>query len=267
MANIAILHGTLTHLLAQSSGARAHGLNVCVAATDKNQFRKGLASHRIEALVLGLDRLGERPLAEINRFQKYTRPRATIVTHSFTDKEIQRSLESRSDLIIVREPLTRARLQSLLARALGEPELVAGGSRASTEEGAEMGSTFDELLEREVPRQRYDDVQLNRIFEEAIALDYQFTQHVADLLIQIHGFESYCRRRNEGRHHERGLHVDVERGTAHSRALLEECLHRLVSATRISPGPPAGADHENSAATDDDANVRYLAGDGGSASG
>jgi hypothetical protein len=265
MTNIAILNGTLTHLLAQSSGARAHGLDVRVAAADKNQFRKGLAQHRIDALVIGLDRLDDRPLAEINRLQKYTRPRTTIVTHNFTDREIERALEQRSDLTIVREPLTRARLQGLLARTLGDPELVETAAGAqSRQEGAAMGSTFDELIEREIPQQRYDDVQLNRIFEEAIALDYQFTQHVADLLIQIHGFESYCRRRNAGRHHERGLHLDVERGTAHSRALLEECLHRLVSATRIDPGPPGGGEDDTSAsagADQDRSNVRPLARD------
>jgi DNA-binding NarL/FixJ family response regulator len=266
MTNIAILHGTLTHLLAQSSGARAHGLDVRVAATDKNQFRKGLAQHRIDALVIGLDRLDERPLAEINRLQKYTRPRVTIVTHNFTDRETERALEQRPDLIIVREPLTRARLQGLLARILGDPELVETAAGAqSQEEGAEMGSTFDELIEREIPRQRYDDVQLNRIFEEAIALDYQFTQHVADLLIQIHGFESYCHRRNAGRRNERGLHIDVERGTAHSRALLEECLHRLVSATRIDPGPPADnpdGPSQTASGGHASAKVRPIAGDG-----
>ncbi len=271
MKKIALLHGTLAHLLAQSPSAQAHGLKVSVAASDKDRFRDRLACHRIDALVLGLDRLGDQPLSEIARYQKYTRPRATIVTHSFTCKAIQRSLEARDDVIVVREPLTRARLQSLLARALGDPELAPGSGDALAEEGAAMGSTYDDLIEREVPRQRYDDVQLNRIFEQAIALDYEFTQHIADLLIQTHSFEAYCRRRNAGRHDERGLHVDVERGTAHSRALLEECLHRLVSATRISPGPPADpeADGASSAAGPDDAsdphdaaNVRYIAGDG-----
>lgn len=270
MKQIALLHGTLAHLLAQSHSAQAHGLKVAVAASDKDRFRDRLACHRIDALVLGLDRLGDQPLSEIARYQKYTRPRATIVTHSFTRKAIQRSLEAREDVIVVREPLTRARLQSLLARALNDPEIAPASADELVDEGAAMGSTYDDLIEREVPRQRYDDVQLNRIFEEAIALDYEFTQHVTDLLIQIHSFEAYCRRRNEGRHDERGLHVDVERGTAHSRALLEECLHRLVSATRISPGPPAGASGEsppswvvNERAHDpeDAANVHYIAGD------
>lgn len=268
MANIAILHGTLTHLLAQSSSALAQGLNVCVAGADRDRFRTGLAAHRIDALVLGLDSLSERPLADIDRFQKYTRPRATIITHSFTSTEVERSLESRSDLIVVREPLTRARLQSLLARALNDPELEPGRGEWAGDEGAAMGATFDELIEREVPRQRYDDVQLNRVFEQAIALDYQFTQHIADLLIQLRSFESYCQRRNEGRHDERGLHIDVERGSAHSRALLEECLHRLVSATRIAPGPPADSSdpasdgHRGGAASPSaGANVHYLAGE------
>ncbi len=271
ITTIALLHGNLAHLLAQSPSARAHGLEVCVAASDKDRFRDGLASHQVDALVLGLDRLGDRPLADINRYQKYTRPRATIVTHSFTNRSIQRSLEARDDVIVVREPLTRARLQGLLARALGDPELApVRGEDRRADEGAAMGSTYDELIERDVPRQRYDDVQLNRIFEEAIALDYEFTQHVADLLIQIHSFEAYCRRRNHGRHDERRLHIDVERGTAHSRALLEECLHRLVSATRISPGPPAGAGEDRSLplgrapdaeGSTDAADVHYIAGD------
>jgi len=187
-------------------------------------------------------------------------------------KAIQRSLEARNDLIVVREPLTRARLQSLLAWALDDPELApVGAEQLRADEGAAMGLTYDELIERDVPRQRYDDVQLNRTFEEAIALDCEFTRHVADLLIQIHSFEAYCRQRNEGRHHERGLHIDVERGTAHSRALLEECLHRLAAATRISSGPPAdthgGAWPSTLQRGEDDASgradVHSIAGDNG----
>lgn len=237
MAAIAILHGTLTHLLAQSSGARAVGLDVRHAAADRESFRQGLATHRIDALVLGLDRLDDEPLAEIDRLRKYTRPRATVITHSFTDAATLRALQAREDLIVVREPVTRARLQNILARVLDEPDLAAPPTEPSPRREADEGSTFDDFGDRAVPRRRYDDVQLNRIFEEAIAQDYEFTQHVAELLIQINGFEAYCERRNEGRRNERGLHTDVEHGAAHARALLEECLHRLITATRLEPGP------------------------------
>jgi hypothetical protein len=245
MASIAILHATLTHLLAQSAGARAVGLDVRKAAGDRETFRQGLATHRVDALVLGLDCLGEMPLMEIDRLQRYTRARATVVTHSFTDLPTLRALRDRDDIWLVREPVTRARLQGLLARALDEPDLAAAPPRHDASGGAPAaGSTFDDVIAQPAPARRYDDVQLNRVFEEAVQLEYEFTQHVAELLIQLDGFEAYCRRRNEGRQRSRGLHTDVARGAGHARALLEECLHRLVRATGVEPGPSAGQEEQ-----------------------
>lgn len=243
MVRVAVLHGTLPQLLCQSASMRAAGLEVVRSSADVESFRSGLAMQRIDALVLGLGLLGSQPVREIDRLRKYTRARATIVTHNFVDGHLLREVEDRVDLVIVREPVTPTRLRGLLARVLDAPELATEPATPRRRRGAAVTGNrlFDELLERPPAARRYDDMQLNRVFEEAIAGDYEFTQHVGELLIHLTGFEDYCRRRNAGREDTRGLHTDVERGVAHARSLFEEALSRLTAATGLTPGqsPPA----------------------------
>lgn len=233
MVKIAVLHGTLPQLLAQSSTVRAAGLDVVRSAADVGTFRAGLAMQRLDALVLDLGLLGTQPVREIDRLRKYTRARATIVTHGFIESQVLREVQERVDLIIVREPLTPTRLRGLLGRVLDEPGLTTEVPEPQRAAVPVENHRFDELLNQPAPTRRYTDVQLNRVFEEAIAADYEFTQHIAELLIHLAGLEDYCRRRNAGHHSRRGLHTDVERGVAHSRALFEEALARLTAATGL----------------------------------
>lgn len=249
MIQIAVLHGTLPQLLSQSSNARTAGLDVVRSAADMQGFRSGLATQRIDALVLSLSLLGSQPVREIDRLRKYTRARATIVTHNFADGHVLREVEDRVDLIIVREPVTPTRLRSLLARVLDAPEIATDPEPVvAAPTPASSNPVFDELLRRTPAQRRFGDLQLNRLFEEAIARDYEFTQYVAELLIHLHGFEDYCRRRNAGRQAARGLNTDVEHGVAHARALFEESLVRLAAATGLdstimADGDSAAADN------------------------
>lgn len=235
MVNIAILHGTLPQLLAQSPSSHAAGIGVARSAADLNDFRSGLACQRVDALVLGLERLGSQPVREIDRLRKYTRARATIVTHNLVDGQLLREIEDRLDLVIAREPITPTRLRGLLARVLDMPEL-ATQAEQPPRRGQREGSNplFDDLIAKPVAERRYDDVQICRVFEEAINRDYQFTYHVAEILTHLNGFEDYCHRRNAGKEQGRGLNHDVERAVAHSRALLEEALARLNAATGLA---------------------------------
>jgi len=234
MVRIAVLHGTLPQLLSRSPASRAAGLDVVRSAADLQEFRSGLACQRIDALVLNLALLGSDPLREIDRLRKYTRVRAAVVTHGFVDGQTLRDVQDRVDLVVVREPLTPTRLRGLLARVLDEPELATSPPvAADSAEHPARQDFFDELVGQPAPSRRFDDMQLHQAFEEAIAGNYEFTQYISELLIHLAGFEDYCRRRNAGREGRRGLHTDVERGVAHTRAVLEEALHRLAAATGL----------------------------------
>ena len=246
MIHIAVLHGTLPQLLSQSSSARSAGVEVVRSAADMQTFRSGLATQRIDALVLSLSMLGSQPVREIDRLRKYTRARATIVTHNFADGQQLRAVEDRVDLIVVREPVTPTRLRGILARVLDAPEIATDPEpAAATPSPTRSNPVFDELLRRAPAQRRFGDLELNRLFEEAIARDYEFTQYVAELLIHLHGFEDYCRRRNAGRPGSRGLNTDVEHGVAHARALFEESLMRLAAATGLDGTLGAEADRSD----------------------
>lgn len=251
MVKVAILHGTLPQLLAQSSSSRAAGIDVTRSAADVETFRTGLASQRVDALVLSLDLLGTQPVREIDRLRKYTRARAAIVTHNCVAGQVLRAVEDRVDLVIVREPLTPTRLRGLLARVLEEPELATEPQqpRRSARAGTH-NALFDGLIEKPVIERRYDDVQISQIFEEAIARNFEFTYHTAEMLTHLTGLEDYCRRRNAGKDDTRGLNHDVERAVSHARGLLEEAVARLNAATHLIDEREYGNDSQDSDTAD-----------------
>ena len=243
MAAIAILHASLPGLMPLSGQESQGGLQVRQAANDIREFRRNLAMRRIDGLVVSLDLLGSDPLMEIDRLRKYTRPKVVVVIYNFTDTATLRAVEGRPDLVILREPVTPARLRRVLAHELDEPGLVepaASDDRSSTTAAA-VGVVPGEAP----PRRRFDSIELHNILERATESGFEYTQHVAELLISLEGFEDYCRRRNAGRGDSRGLHSEIEEGAGHARAILEECMARLCSATRL------GLEREASAATDD----------------
>lgn len=242
MVRIAVLHGTLPQLLAHSLTTCDAGLKLVRTAADVGTFRAGLATQQIDVLVVDLGLLGSQAVREIDRLRRYTRARAMVVTYSFVEPQVLREVQEREDLEVVREPLTPTRLRGLLARVMDMPQLAPDAVEPPRRTMPAVNSVFDELLARVPQDRRYDDVQLNRLFEEAIAADYEFTQHIAELLIQLTGFEDYCRRRNAGRSSSRGLHADLQRTVAHTRALFEEALHRLTLATGLATEDPDGGE-------------------------
>ncbi len=235
MAAIAILHASLPRLMPVAADAGPGALVVRQSSTEMQEFRRNLAMRRIDALVVSLDLLGEEPLHQIDHLRKYTRPKVVVVIYNFTDMATLQAIESRPDLVILREAVTPARLRRVLAHELDEPELIhtpnAGAEPAADVDGAHG------LPSGPPPARRFDSVELHGVLERASEGGYEYTQHVAELLISLQGFEDYCRRRNAGRSEARGLHADVEHGAGHARAGLEECLARLCSATRLKPLP------------------------------
>ena len=247
MAAIAILHASLPSLMPVSDDAAPGSLLVRQSASDIQEFRRNLAMRRIDALVVSLDLLGDEPLRQIDRLRKYTRPKVVVVMYNFTDTATLHAVESRPDLVILREPVTPARLKRVLAHELDEPELMEASTGTPDAAAAEKGDQA--LPAGQPPGRRYDGTELHSVLEQASSAGYEYTQHVAELLISLQGFEDYCRRRNAGRGDARGLHNDVEHGAGHARAVLEECLRRLCSATRLEP---LGADARHEQGGDDD---------------
>ncbi len=242
MVQIAVLHATLPQLLAQSSNTHTGGFELVRSAADVGTFRSGLATQSVDALILSLGLLGSQPLREIDRLRRYTRARAVIVTHNnFVSAQLLQAVQAQDDLLVAREPVTPSRLRGLLARVLDSSDFAGDGSQAQVPATvAEVGPErwFDELVAQPSSARRFDDVELSRIFDEAVTGDYEFTQYVAELLIHLSGFEDYCRRRNAGRESTRGLHTEVERSVGHSRALFEEALTRLTVATGLAERGP-----------------------------
>lgn len=245
MAAIAILHESLPRLMPVSAEGAAGALLVRQSASDIQSFRRNLAMRRIDALVVSLDLMGEEPLNQIDRLRKYTRPKVVVVMYNFTDTSTLAAVEARPDLVILREPVTPGRLKRVLAHELDEPELVE--ARTSLPAAAGKGNRDRPLPAGPAPERRFDSVDLHSVLERASQGGYEYTQHVAELLISLQGFEDYCRRRNAGRSEARGLHADVEHGAGHARAVLEECLLRLCSATRLRPVPDRSPDDADEA--------------------
>lgn len=251
MAAIALLHASLPSLMPVSDEFETGGLIVRQAASDPQVFRRNLAMQRIDALVVSLDLLGDEPLTQIDRLRKYTRPKVVVVIYNFTDAATLRAIEDRADLVILREPVTPGRLRRVLAHELDEPELMDVPADAAP--GRSEPQSDPVLPAGPAADRRFSEVELHTLLTRASTAGYEYTQHVAELLISVQGFESYCRRRNGGRNEARGLHADIEHGAGHARAILEECLSRLCSATRLER--PRERDDEARAAGD---NVRPL---------
>lgn len=230
MVNLAIFHATLPQYLRASAGeADQKNLQIVLSGDRKEQLLAAAGSVKVDALVIDLSLLGERPEATLEELERAFKPELSLIVYAFAKWDlIERLRGTRRQLL--RAPVSARSLRSnmigLIVKHLATTPATASATATSSE-------TSMLRLEQQPPMRRYDDMQLAALQDIKSVVDCECPNQVADLVLALNAFESYsaqCQNRNEK---DAQIHRMLARVTGHARSVMEYALKELCAFENI----------------------------------
>ena len=197
---------------------------------DAARAAAGSDGMRIDLLLWQASGLQADALPELKAAQKAWRARDVAVTYRFAGAASRDALVS-AGVTVVHEPSENAALVAWLS-SLG-PVLVEGadgGRKVESTRGINTWS-FDalDMSEGEVPARRFDDAALTEFASLSSNIACECPSHVAELLMQISGFESYSAGCSSRTPDDADLHTYLQRVAGAARILFEAALERVAT--------------------------------------
>lgn len=228
MVNIAIFHSTLPqYLKATANEVDQKNLNIVLTTDDRSTLLSAAGTVKVDALVVDLNLLGERPEAALSELERALKPELTVVVYSFAKWEVIESLRG-AQRQLMRAPVSaralRSNMLSLIVKHLTQ-----------TPQSALPAPAGGGLLriEQQAPMRRFDDMQLAALQDIKSLVDCECPNQVADLVLALVAFETYsaqCQNRNEK---DAQMHRTLARVTGHARAVMEYGLKELCAFENI----------------------------------
>ncbi len=231
MVNLALFHATLPQYLQNHAGeADQKNLQVVLSGERKEQLLAAAGTVRVDALVVDLGLLGERPEAVLEELERAFNPELSLVVYAFAKWDlIERLRGPRRQLL--RAPVSARSLRSnMIGLIVKHLATSAPASAAAVSPEATLLR-----LEQQPPMRRYDDLQLAALQDVKSLVDCECPNQVADLVLALNAFETYsaqCQNRNEK---DAQIHRMLARVTGHARAVMEYALKELCAFENIDP--------------------------------
>jgi hypothetical protein len=233
MVNLAIFHATLPQYLRTSAGeADQRNLQVVLSGERKEQLLAAAGTVKVDALVVDLALLGERPEATLDELERAFKPELSLVVYAFAKWDlIERLRGPRRQLL--RAPVSARSLRSNMIGLIVKH--LASSAPAATVAAPVAADASLLRLEQQPPMRRYDDMQLAALQDVKSLVDCECPNQVADLVLALNAFETYsaqCQNRNEK---DAQIHRMLARVTGHARAVMEYALKELCAFENIDP--------------------------------
>ena len=154
------------------------------------------------------------------------RARRTVVVHRFAGAAARRAFEDEGARVL-REPLDDEALGAWLAAHEGQPDARSGARPEATHDPAAPPDVRVPAAHA-VPPRRFDDATLTAIAGLPSSVACECPRHVAELLMQLAGFEAYsaaCASRGPA---DAALHAHLHQVAGRARMLFESALERVA---------------------------------------
>ena len=202
-------------------------LEVCLNSTDLDEFSEQVRSVEPDVLLLEFPVIDPEVRQVVARLRRVSGTRRTIVLFNFgTKTDLEALAADRVELL--RSPVTTQTLYQLLRRG--------AENRPVLEDVAPSGRSALEINpQEEVPRRRFNDVELAQLARTSTTVECECPKHTADLVQNLCAFEEYsaqCESRNE---QDAALHNYLYHMTAKARSIMEEALGTLAEAEGFLP--------------------------------
>ena len=154
------------------------------------------------------------------------RARRTVVVHRFAGAAARRAFEDEGARVL-REPLDDEALGAWLATHEGQPDARPDARPEATHDPAALPDVRVPAADA-VPPRRFDDATLTAIAGLPSSVACECPRHVAELLMQLAGFEAYsaaCASRGPA---DAALHAHLHQVAGRARVLFESALERVA---------------------------------------
>jgi|GEM_PF-1259339 len=224
MIRIAALHETMAGVMQHASAARMERPGLVHGTAHAPEFLGGLANRRVDGVLLSLETLGDDPVRALDRVLTRVAPRLALVVYSFTRSATLGELRARTNVQVVRAPVT---LEGLRTQLL-EP---AADRATPADESPQRGPrpSVARLIETAAPARHCTELAVANLQQVRSRVACECPHQVADVLIALNGFEEYSRRCGNKDDEDARVHVMLYRATGQARAItiMEEAMKRL----------------------------------------
>lgn len=228
---VAVLGAFLPAMLSGSRMA-AYPLKLIASSTDPKRLLPDLKQQNPDVLVVETINLNAGTRQMIDGLQAACHPRALVVAYGFARRADEDALVE-AGARLLRTPVGADELATTILAAVSQDARAPAQSRSapnaiSTAKQAPVG----EFARGPRPR-RYSEQQLCMLAQIDSNVDCECPRQVAEILKTLSAFEAYsaeCENLNE---QDAALHAYLHQATAHSRAVMEQALDRLIEVEQI----------------------------------
>jgi DNA-binding transcriptional MerR regulator len=232
---VAVLGAFLPAMLA-SSRMSAYPLELVAGSADPKRLLSDLRHQNIDVLVVETINLNTNSRRMIDELQASCRPRELVVAYGFARRADEDSL-LQAGARLLRTPVGADELASAILAAVSRPAASGASShgadnRAASRQQAGNDEPVSTFASGPRPR-RYSEQQLCFLADIETDVDCECPRQVAEILKILSAFEAYsaeCESLNE---QDAALHAYLHQATAHSRAVMEQALDRLIEVEQI----------------------------------
>ena len=195
------------------------GLNLVAAIDDVGQVELDGAQLAADVLVADLGSVHMDTVERLDRIERASGARQTIVIHGFASTQVLEALRARA-VVLRRAPVGPAEFQSLITETLRGWRSVAQALRRVPDPA---------------PPARLDYSNLSQLLAAMPKVACECPAHLAELITLLGQFEAYsadCESRHPA---DVALHAYLYRVAGHARALMEEALVTLAMAEGVAP--------------------------------
>ena len=202
-------------------------LEVTLCTTEIDEFVEQLARTEPDVLLMEFPVIDTDTRLLVGKLRRVAGTRRVIVLFNFgATQDLEALAADRVELL--RSPVTTQTLYQLLRRG--------ADNRPVLEDVAPPQSSRLEVNpQEEIPRRRFNDVELAQLARTSTTVECECPKHTADLVQNLCAFEEYsqqCESRNE---QDAALHNYLHHMTAQARAIMEEALGTLAEAEGYLP--------------------------------
>lgn len=202
-------------------------LEVCLSSSDLDEFSDQVATADPDILLLEFPVIDPQTRLTVSKLRRLAGTRRVIVLFNFgTKQDLEALAADRVELL--RSPVTTQTLYQLLRRG--------AENRPVLEDTAPTGRRqLDVNMDEEIPRRRFNDVELAQLARTSTTVECECPKHTADLVQNLCAFEEYSAQCESRSPADQALHNYLYRMTAKARGIMEEALSTLAQAEGFLP--------------------------------
>lgn len=202
-------------------------LEICLSSSNLEEFADQVETVEPDVLLLEFPVIDPQTRITVGKLKRLSGSRRVIVLFNFGTKQDLESLAA-DRIELLRSPVTTQTLYQLLRRGAENRPIL-------EESGPTARRNTDVAKEEDIPRRRFNDVELAQLARTSTTVECECPKHTADLVQNLCAFEEYSAQCESRVPQDQALHNYLYRMTAQARSIMEEALGTLAEAEGFLP--------------------------------